>query len=161
MQAVLERYAKKSADVINKRLSNKSLNAIEKFQILILEFMLVDTEYNKEMLEYIHKTQNAAYHQQSLVYGVTFYSKIIEEIIVQGVKEGFFDVKDTKLTAQFLISGISFLYDIHLFGWNKNEFAHMIRGLKDILKRLLNTKEEYFLDLDTIADRILEIPDLN
>lgn len=157
MKAVLKRFAKESAEVINKRLSDKSLNAIDKFRVLISEFMLVDTEYNKEMLDYIHKNQNLAYHQQSLIYSVIDYSKIIEKIINQGVEEGFFEVEDSKLTAQFMISGLSFLFDIHLFGWEKEEYAKMIKGLKYIFKNLLNTKEEYFSDFDITAERILNL----
>ncbi len=157
MKAVLKRFAKDSAEVINQRLSDKSLNAIDKFRILILEFMLVDTEYNKEMLDYIHKNQNLAYHQQSLIYGVIDYSKIIEKIIIQGIDEGFFETENPKLTSQFLISGLSFLFDIHLFGWEKEEYANMIKGLKYIFKNLLNTKEEYFSDFDITAERILNL----
>ena len=156
MKAVLNRFAKRSAEVIINRISTPSLNAIDKLRILIQEFMLVEKEYDREMMDYIHKNQNLAYHQQSLIYGVLEYSKIIEIIIKQGIDEGFFEVSNPKLTARYLIAGLSFLYDIHLFGWKKEEYSQMIIGLKEIFSRLLNTKEEYFSDFDTIAMRILE-----
>ncbi|MCX8130586.1 MAG: TetR/AcrR family transcriptional regulator [Clostridia bacterium] len=143
LDEIVKRAIDKEIQGLQEIIKDSGSNALEKIKN-ILASNLKNACENEELLELLHKKENALMHQKSIVYSANKYSPIIAEIIKQGVAEGIFHTQYPLEVTQFLMVGISFLFDTSIFLWTKEEYIQRLNALSYILETTLHAEKGSF-----------------
>lgn len=84
--------------------------------------------------EYLHMPQNAAIHQKSLAQILSALSRIVSQIIEQGIEEGTFICKYPQEYAEIIMSVFTFLLDPGIFLWTKEQQVIKMKALAAMLE---------------------------
>ncbi|NEW04744.1 TetR/AcrR family transcriptional regulator [Paenibacillus sp. SYP-B3998] len=119
-------------------IEDTSLSALEKLRKVLLQGFPTP-ESDKVILEYLHDESNSVLHQKWLVAKITAFTPYLTEIVQQGIKEGVFrlDLDTSGEVTEFLLVGISFLFDRGLFNWSDEELTRKYQALEKIVDALL------------------------
>lgn len=91
MDALIERYSVRILGAAQQIGADKSIPVNERIMRVVMALNISEGESSKEIMEHIHKPQNALMHQKIqkvIVGGVT---PILAEIIREGIEQGMFD----------------------------------------------------------------------
>ena len=102
------------------------------------------SEYLTEKKLFQTKLNNAAIHQKSLSFIVQSFSKIIQEIIEQGMNEGSFVCKYPQQMSEFIVCILSFLLDDELFNWSNEDKYNKLIALTDLIETYLQCPQGTF-----------------
>ncbi len=142
MDALVERIYEDIIENCSNILKNCNLNAIEKFALLLHSYT---TSYVDPSIDiYLHLPQNAALHQKSLAQILLSLTGIINEILEQGIQEGYFTCEYPTEYSKIILSVFTFLLDPGIFTWTSQERYLQLRALADILEKGLGTASGSF-----------------
>lgn len=151
LDAVIKKGIEEEARGLTRIVEETGLNAIEKFKKILYEKEKMHSEH-QNILDYLHKKENIVLHQKALVQSIKTNAPVIAEIIKQGIAEKYFKTDYPLEVTEFLLIGMSFLFDRSIFTWSKEEFITRINALQDLMEATLRTEKGCFSFLSHMAD---------
>ncbi|WP_134685827.1 TetR/AcrR family transcriptional regulator [Brevibacillus migulae] len=136
VNAAHERSLSSRMDFVKNVMEDSTLTAVEKLRKVLLQgFPAPETDQG--ILEYLHSESNSVLHQKWLVAKITAFIPYVTEIVRQGIEEGVFHLNTPEEVTEFLLVGISFLFDRGIFDWTDEEITKKFYALETIIDRLL------------------------
>ncbi|MBW7456703.1 TetR/AcrR family transcriptional regulator [Paenibacillus sepulcri] len=137
--AAHERSLSARLHFVKNTVDDPDLNAVDKLRKVLLQgFPAPETD--KVILEYVHDEGNSILHQKWLTAKITAFAPYLTEIVQQGIGEGVFQLDHPGEVTEFLLVGISFLFDRGVFKWSDEEIAKKYKALEKIVDSLLGGK---------------------
>lgn len=102
--------------------------------------MRIEDEMMDGMLEEIHRTENALFHQKSLVQTVDMIAPILTEVVEQGVEEGIFECAFPKEYIRIFMTATLTLMDRGIFHVEPAEEERQLLSLVSLLEMMLGQK---------------------
>jgi len=126
----------------------KSLNALDRLKQLLLA--AVKTNNLNQQDKKMNDPSNKIFHQKLMVALIKSFSPIYADIISQGVKEGFFNVKYPLETAEIILTLSNFYLDEDLFKWSSEAMILKLAAFKETLTNILGADEKALDFLDEL-----------
>lgn len=143
-EEVLDAIVDKGTDMIVSRiykvLRDDSLTYIEKIVGSLFAMQIEDTMGN-EILDELHKAENSLMHQKSIYMIVNRVSPLLEELIIQGNKDGVFKCKHPNQYLKIILSSSVTLLDDGIFPMTKEEKMEIFSSIVDLLEQVLGVEE--------------------
>ncbi|MBM7566405.1 TetR/AcrR family transcriptional regulator [Paenibacillus sacheonensis] len=89
------------------------------------------------MLGFLHHANNAFIHQKVLVQVVQQSVPYVMKILEQGAEEGTFTIRHLQETAEYILTGIHFMFDPGIFEWPEDALTHKRSAFMQIIERML------------------------
>ena len=113
---------------------DKSIPLLERVTAVVLS-MNVDSDIGQEVLNVIHRPQNALFHQKAQQLSIERIVPIIADLIKEGIEEGLFDTKYPDDAAEMII-----VYTNEVFEQDGND-SQKITAFIYHAERILGAKE--------------------
>ncbi len=143
-EEVLDAIVDKGTDMIVNRiykvLHDDSLTYIDKIVGSLFAMQIEDTMGN-EILDELHKAENSLMHQKSIFMIVNRVSPLLEELIIQGNKDGVFNCKHPSQYLKIILSSSVTLLDDGIFPMTKEEKIEIFSSIVDLLEQVLGVEE--------------------
>lgn len=139
MDALIERYNTKVLNIAKKIANDKSISVFERMMGGVMA-LNINNKSEKEIIEHIHKPQNALMHQKVQRVILTEVTPILAEIIEDGIKEGVFNTPYPYESVEMLIAYTNTVFDTELIEMTIEEKARRIEAFIFNLERLLGAK---------------------
>lgn len=143
-EEVLDAIVNKGTDMIANRiykvLHDDKLNYIEKI-VGSLFAMQIEDSMGGEILDELHKAENSLMHQKSIYMIVNRVSPLLEELIIQGNKDGAFKCKHPRQYLKIILSSSVTLLDDGIFPMTKEEKMEIFSSIVDLLEQILGVEE--------------------
>lgn len=152
MDAIIMRIIEADLEAAKKIASNSDIPVIEKLPQILLVQAPKSGEQKEEMIEQLHKPNNAEMHQKSLVQSVLHLTPILTDVIRQGINEKIFKTDYPQETVEFLLASATVLFDEGLFQWQPDEALQKAKAFISIMETSLGAKKGSF---DAILDILL------
>ena len=142
MNAIIDRYNQKISHAASLVASNKAYTVEERILQVLMSMKLSQyTEQSEELIEQIHKPQNAYMHQKSQKGLTTHIIPILANLIEEGIEEGKF-----KTTVPYECMEMIFIYTMTLLDGDiielsKEETFSRLKALQINIERLLGCEE--------------------
>ncbi len=120
MDGVINRINDRLLAAARQVLVNKELTVHEKIFQAIMSLKL-DTPFSDELIEQIHKPQNAQMHQKILAAMIRGVTPILADIVREGIEQGIFHTPYPYESAEMLITYTQVVFDDVLFALTKEE----------------------------------------
>ena len=143
-EEVLDAIVDKGTDMIvnriHKVLHDDKLDYIEKIVGSLFSMQIEDT-MGGEILDELHKAENSLMHQKSIYMIVNRVSPLLEELIIQGNKDGVFKCKHPHQYLKIILSSSVTLLDDGIFPMTKEEKMEIFSSIVDLLEQVLGVEE--------------------
>ena len=143
-EEVLDAIVDKGTDMIVNRiykvLHDDSLTYIDKIVGSLFSMQIEDTMGN-EILDELHKAENSLMHQKSIYMIVNRVSPLLEELIIQGNKDGVFNCKHPSQYLKIILSSSVTLLDDGIFPMTKEEKIEIFSSIVDLVEQVLGVEE--------------------
>jgi AcrR family transcriptional regulator len=141
LDAIIERITEIVALRAEGAAANEELSPAMKILNIILS-MRVESEVDNELMEELHKPENALMHQKSLSLMVTRVTPILAKVVEEGISKGIFKSDFPLQYMQiFLISSMTLLDD-GIFHVKRSEQLMILRALVALLEKMLGAEDE-------------------
>jgi len=140
LDAIVDKGTDMIANRIYKVLHDDSLTYIDKIVGSLFAMQIEDTMGN-EILDELHKAENSLMHQKSICMIVNRVSPLLEELIIQGNKDGVFNCKHPRQYLKIILSSSVTLLDDGIFPMTKEEKMEIFSSIVDLLEQVLGVEE--------------------
>jgi len=141
LDAIIERVTEMVVDRANKVASNPEFSQIMKIIHIFLS-MRVENEVGQDLLEELHKPENALMHQKSLSSMVKGVTPILVGVVEDGNSRGIFHSDFPAQYMQIFITSAITLLDDGIFQVEPEEQQMMLRALIALLGKMLGISDE-------------------
>jgi len=155
LEAIVLMYVNKGVEAAEYIAANGKLNAHEKLK-LILSAQSFDSGNKKEMIDHMHRIENAELHMKSLTETIKRISPIIARVIEQGVEEGIYETKNAQEVVEFLLVSSQFLLDTAIFDWTAKQLMKRAETFQMIIETVLHAEEGSFSFIKTMYEKVIE-----
>lgn len=155
LEAIVLMYVNKGVEAAEYIAANGKLNAHEKLK-LILSAQSFDSGNKKEMIDHMHRIENAELHMKSLTETIKRISPIIARVIEQGVEEGIYETKNAQEVVEFLLVSSQFLLDTAIFDWTAAQLIKRAETFQMIIETVLHSEEGSFSFIKTMYEKVIE-----
>ena len=143
LDAIIDRVTEIVVARAEEAASNPELSPVMKMLNTILS-MRVESEVDNDLMEELHKPQNALMHQKSLSLMVTRVTPVLAKVVDEGIRQGIFKSDfPTQYMQIFLTSSITLLDD-GIFQVKPEEQQMTFRALVALLEKMLGVADETF-----------------
>lgn len=146
-EEVLDGIIEKVTEIIVARaeeaISNPEHSPVEKLLNIILS-MRVSEEIDDDLMEELHKPENALMHQKSLSLMVTKITPILTKVVHEGISQGIFTSDFPRQYMQIFLTSAITLLDGGIFEVELEDKQLTLRALVALLEKMLGTKDETF-----------------
>lgn len=143
LDAIIDRITEIVVTRAEEAAANPEFSPVMKLLNIILS-MRVESEVGNEIMEELHKPENALMHQKSLSLMVTRVTPILVKVVEEGISQGIFESDyPTQYMKIFLTSSITLLDD-GIFQVKPEEQQMTLRELVALLEKMLGAKNETF-----------------
>lgn len=139
MDALIDRYSNCLLGAAQEIAANKSIPVVERMVSVVLS-MNVSGESSKEMMEHIHKPQNALMHQKIQKIITNGVTPILAGIIQEGIEQGLFNTPYPYECMEMLVIYANSVFDDDLVKMTNEERASRVKALIFNGERLLGAK---------------------
>lgn len=147
LNAVVFRYT----DIVIKRvealLTIDNLRPEEKLIKALLAMRVSDDEVDSNMLDELHKTDNALLHQKMLNKIIMLMAPILQKIIEEGIEKKVWVCKYPLQYMQIFLSASLTITDEGIFDLDYDAQIKMITALLSLLEKMLAVPEDLFMNL--------------
>lgn len=151
MDALIERYKIRILDAAQEMAANKSIPVVERM-IHVIMSLKISGGSSAEMMEHIHKPQNALMHQKiqrAIVSGIT---PILAEMIREGIEQGVFDTPYPYECMEMVMIYANTVFDDDYVEMTNEELAARMHALVFNLERMLGVKPGGLMHIMKIFD---------
>lgn len=146
-EEVLDGIIEKVTEIIVARaeeaIFNPEHSPVEKLLNIILS-MRVSEEIDDDLMEELHKPENALMHQKSLSLMVTKITPILTKVVHEGISQGIFTSDFPRQYMQIFLTSAITLLDGGIFEVELEDKQLTLRALVALLEKMLGTKDETF-----------------
>lgn len=126
----------------------ENIDPIEKLMRAFMAMQIAD-QVGKDLLDNMHKVENALLHQKILNKLVTIMAPILVKVIEEGIEKKVWSCRYPLEYMQiFLVASIS-LTDEGIFQLDSNSYMRVMVAMISILEKMLNVPEDCFMKLFT------------
>jgi AcrR family transcriptional regulator len=146
MDALIERYSVRLLGAAQEIAADKSIPVVERIIRVVMALNLSGGS-SKEIMEHIHKPQNALMHQKIekvIINGVT---PILTEIIHEGVQQGLFHTPYPYECMEMVVIYANTVFDDDMVQLTNEERASRIQAFVFNVERLLGVKSGSLIDV--------------
>ncbi|GAA0375605.1 TetR/AcrR family transcriptional regulator [Paenibacillus motobuensis] len=139
MDALIERYSVRLIGAAQEIAVDKSTPVVERIIRVIMALNISDGS-SQEIMEHIHKPQNALMHQKIqkvLINGVT---PILADIIREGITQGLFNTPFPYECMEMVMIYANTIFDDDMVPMTNEELAHRAQALVYNIERLLGAE---------------------
>lgn len=145
LDAVLERSYSQAVEQSWSITQKENLDALTKLKRLFMVCVYPDlTMHQKEMLNYLHLQDNLTLHHKFLALTIKEFTPILNEILLQGIKENTLHCEYPQQTSEIILSMLVFLLDHTLFPYNKEDISAKLHALAFMLEHSMGAPEGSF-----------------
>lgn len=146
LDAVVLRYVDIVRNNAEEVLLLENINPVEKLMRAFMA-MQVTNQIDKDLLDNIHKVENALLHQKVLNQLVTTMTPILVKVIEEGIEEKVWSCKYPLEYMQiFLVSSLT-LTDEGIFELDSDSEMSVMAAMISMLEKMLNVPEDCFMKL--------------
>jgi AcrR family transcriptional regulator len=146
MDALIERYSVRLLGAAQEIAADKSIPVVERIIRVVMALNLSGGS-SKEIMEHIHKPQNALMHQKIekvIINGVT---PILTEIIHKGIQQGLFHTPYPYECMEMVVIYANTVFDDDMVQLTNEERASRIQAFVFNVERLLGVKSGSLIDV--------------
>lgn len=140
MDALIERYNTQILTKAQKISEDKSIPIIERIVRVIMSLKM-DDENNGEIMNHIHKPQNALMHQKIQKLVISKVPPILESIIQEGIEEGLFNTPFPYETIEMIVIYTNTVFDNDIISITETQQATRLQALILNMERLFAAEE--------------------
>lgn len=144
-EEVLDAIVERTTELIISRgedaTKRDELSPIDKLMQVFLSIRIED-EMPSDLLEEIHKSENALMHQKSLSATVAALTPILVNVIEEGIKKGDFRVEYPREYMQIFLASALTLLDDGIFQIEQMEHQLMFQALITVLSKMLDIDKQ-------------------
>lgn len=148
MDALIERI---SVNVLDEAKKNSDDKSVSIFEQMIRVLMTLNINQNQasgnEIIEYIHKPENALMHQKIQKVIVTGVTPILAQLVEDGVEEGLFNTPFPFECIEMLIIYSNTIFDGDMIEMTKEEELSRMRAFTYNAERLLGAETGSFVSI--------------
>ncbi len=146
LDSIIERLTELIVEKAKVVASSSELSPVMKILNIIIS-MRVESEVGNELMEKIHKPENALMHQKSLNQIVTSVTPILSEVVNEGINQGIFKSDFPKQYMKIFLTSSITLLDDGIFQVKPEEQQMTLRALIAILEKMVGVSDESLWDL--------------
>ncbi|NLG05355.1 MAG: TetR/AcrR family transcriptional regulator [Clostridia bacterium] len=147
-EEVLDAIIYQTTDIIVSRLEaiceDQTMSCDEKL-LTAFEALNVEEQGGTELLNEIHKPENAMMHQKSLTSMVILLTPLFQKIIESGIEAGEYKCEYPKEYMQLFLSSSFTLLDDGIFSNNEIEKPKLLKAMITMLESMLHVEAGHFL----------------
>lgn len=137
--AIIQLSVSAQAEKIESIADNNRMTARDKLTKVLGEETYSPSQY-KMYLDFLHQENNALHHQKLIVAKIHAFAPMIAQILQQGTEEGQFQVEDPLEAAEFILTGMLFLFDQGIFQWTDSELRSKAKAVEKMIAKLLGVQ---------------------
>ncbi|MDG0872909.1 TetR/AcrR family transcriptional regulator [Paenibacillus thiaminolyticus] len=140
MDALIERYSVRLLGAAQESAADKSIPVVERIIRVVMALNISGGSSSKEIMEHIHKPQNALMHQKIqrvIINGVT---PILTEIIREGIEQGLFSTPFPYECMEMVVTYANTVFDDDMVQMTNEERASRIQAFVFNAERLLGAQ---------------------
>lgn len=137
--AIIQLSVSAQAEKIESIADNNRMTARDKLTKVLGEEIYSPSQY-KMYLDFLHQENNALHHQKLIVAKIHAFAPMIAQILQQGTEEGQFQVEDPLEAAEFILTGMLFLFDQGIFQWTDSELRSKAKAVEKMIAKLLGVQ---------------------
>jgi AcrR family transcriptional regulator len=145
LDALLERTAERFLTAAKKIAGDKSVPVFER---LFKTLMSMNADGGNaeiaEVVEHIHKPQNALMHQKTHRLMMAGIPPVLMEIVADGIAEGLFDTPYPYESLEMIVAHINTVFDEYADSYTQEEFSRRVNAFIFNLERLFGSAEGSF-----------------
>lgn len=146
LDAVVLRYVDIIRNNAEEIILIENMNPVEKLMRAFMA-MQVTNQIDKDLLDNMHKVENALLHQKVLNQLVTTMAPILVKVIEEGIEEKVWSCKYPLEYMQiFLVASLT-LTDEGIFELDSSSQMSVMAAMISMLEKMLNVPEDYFMKL--------------
>lgn len=146
LDAIIDRVTEIVAAKAEKAASDPELSPIMKMLNTILS-MKVESEVDNDIMEELHKPENALMHQKSLSLMVTRVAPVLAKVVHEGISQGIFKSDFPIQYMQIFLTSSITLLDDGIFKVKPEEQLMTLRALISLLEKMLGVKHDTLWDV--------------
>lgn len=146
MDAVVLRYKEIIVSRAEAIIKMDTVSPVEKL-LQVFMAMKIDDKVDNQMLEELHKTENALLHQKVLSQMVTVMAPILVKIIEEGIEKKLWTCRYPLQYMQILLAASLTLTDEGIFELDADSQMMVITAIITLLEKMLNAPENSFLQM--------------
>lgn len=148
MDALIDRYAVRLLDRAQAVALDKSIPVIERIIRVVMALNISgDGESSKEIMEHIHKPQNALMHQKIHKVIINGVPPILTEIIREGIEQGLFSTPFPYECMEMVVIYANTVFDEDLVTMTDEERGQRILAFVCNVERLLGAESGSLMDV--------------
>ncbi|MEH7346231.1 TetR/AcrR family transcriptional regulator [Bacillus sp. JJ1532] len=151
MDALIERYNNHLLGVAKEISKDKRIPIIERIVLVVLSMNLRGGS-NKEIMEHIHKPQNALMHQKIQKVIINGITPIMTEIIQDGIEQGMFQTPYPYECMEMVVTYMNTVFDDDMVEMTAEERASRIHAFIFNSERLLGTENGSLMEVIQMFD---------
>lgn len=136
ISSIIDNGINKAKDIV----ADQTINPLEKV-FLILRSIAPQGEDRKQVLDELHKVENAKLHQFTLTEIIIKVTPLISEVIEQAIASGILYTPYPSECAEMFMTIGQFLFDDDIFFWTKEEKEKKMRAFIYLIEKTLNAPE--------------------
>lgn len=140
MDALIERYSVRLLGAAQESAADKSIPVVERIIRVVMALNISGGSSSKEIMEHIHKPQNALMHQKIqrvIINGVT---PILTGIIREGIEEGLFSTPFPYECMEMVVTYANTVFDDDMVQMTNEERASRMQAFVFNTERLLGAQ---------------------
>ena len=150
MDAIIERLGDRVVLNIEQVIKDKHLSVYDKFYEFFAA-MNISSVAGEQMLYYLHRPQNALFHEKSNQMIFLRISPLLAQIIVEGVEQGLFNTEFPLASAEMILIIIVGFLNEYCMELPAEDFVRRVDALVYVIERILGAKSGSFNNLKKLV----------
>lgn len=146
LDAIIERVTEMIASRAEEAASNPQLSPEAKILNIFLS-MRVESEMDNELMNELHKPENALMHQKSLSLMVTRVAPVLARVAEEGISLGVFKSDFPEQYMQILLTSSITLLDDGIFRVKPEEQQMILRAIIALIEKMLGVEDGTFWNM--------------
>jgi len=151
MDALIDRYKVRMLDAAQEIAANKSIPVVERI-IQVVMALNISGGSSAEMMEHIHKPQNALMHQKIQRVIISGVTPILAGMIREGIEEGVFDTPYPYECMEMVVIYANTVFDDDYIEMTNEELAARMHAFIFNIERMLGVKQGELMYIMKIFD---------
>jgi AcrR family transcriptional regulator len=136
LDAIVSRYTDIVISRVNEILNKNDISPVEKLLYAFMS-MRINNQVGSDMLEEMHKTENALLHQKTLSQMVTAMAPVLAEIIEEGIEKKAWNCRYPLQYMQIFLASSLTLTDEGIFELDGDSQMKLMAALISMLEKML------------------------
>ncbi|WP_042150132.1 TetR/AcrR family transcriptional regulator [Paucisalibacillus sp. EB02] len=146
MDALIERYSNQLLDTANKIAADNRIPIMERIVRVVLSLNLSGGS-SKEIMEHIHKPQNALMHQKIQKVIINGVTPIMADIIQEGIEQGEFNTPYPYECMEMIVTYMNTVFDDDMVEMTTEERVRRIQAFVFNAERMLGTESGSLMEV--------------